>query len=156
MSLPATSTAHHQAHCAAPPDPAAARTTRRRRIRKLVLHYLEMVVAMLVGMVALHPVWTFVLDAVGWGAVLDSSEAMAMVMATNMTIGMTAVMRFRKHGWRACAEMGAAMYLPFLVLFPPMWAGLISSSDMFLWGHVLMLVAMAGAMAIRPSEYAHC
>jgi hypothetical protein len=27
---------------------------------------------------------------------------------------------------------------------------------MFLWGHVLMLFAMAGAMAIRPSEYAHC
>ena len=25
-----------------------------------------------------------------------------------------------------------------------------------LWGHVLMLFAMAGAMALRPHEYAHC
>jgi hypothetical protein len=53
-------------------------------------------------------------------------------------------------------EMGAAMYLPFLLLFVPMWLGLITSDAVYLWGHVLMLVAMAGAMAIRPDEYAHC
>ncbi|SFK57671.1 hypothetical protein [Geodermatophilus ruber] len=140
----------------ATPEPAESRTARRRRARTLVLHYLEMVVAMAVGMVALHPVWSFVLDALGWGAVLDAPEPMAMIMATNMTIGMTLVMRWRRHGWRACAEMAAAMYLPFAVLFVPMWAGLLSSGDMLLWGHVLMLVAMAGAMAIRPHEYAHC
>ncbi|RFU22701.1 hypothetical protein D0Z06_04155 [Geodermatophilus marinus] len=115
-----------------------------------------MVVAMAVGMVALHPVWSFLLDAVGWGAVLDATEPMTMVMATNMTIGMTLVMRWRGHGWRACAEMAAAMYLPFLVLFVPMWAGLVPAGGVVLWGHVLMLVAMAGAMAIRPHEYAHC
>jgi hypothetical protein len=130
--------------------------TGRRRMWKLTVHYVEMVIAMFVGMVALHPVWTFALDAVGWSAFLDSPEAMAMVMATNMTIAMTAWMRFRGHGWRPCAEMGAAMYLPFIVLFVPMWAGLITASGMLLWGHVLMLFAMAGAMAIRPHEYAHC
>jgi hypothetical protein len=137
-----------------PAEPTAA--TRRHRRRSLAVHYVEMVIAMAVGMVALHPVWTFLLDAAGWSAFLDSPEAMAMVMATDMTIGMTAWMRFRGHGWRPCAEMGAAMYLPFLVLFPPMWAGLISSGSMLLWGHVLMLFAMAGAMALRPHEYAHC
>ncbi|MGY1712029.1 hypothetical protein ACI8AC_21225 [Geodermatophilus sp. SYSU D00758] len=137
-------------------DLAAHAAHRRARRRKLVLHYLEMVVAMAVGMVALHPVWSFLLDAVGWGAVLDATEPMTMVMATNMTIGMTLVMRWRGHGWRACAEMAAAMYLPFLVLFVPFWAGLISAGDVMIWGHVLMLVAMAGAMAIRPHEYAHC
>jgi hypothetical protein len=135
-------------------EPATA--TRRHRWRKLTVHYVEMVIAMAVGMYALHPVWSFLLDAAGWSAFLDSPEAMAMVMATDMTIGMTAWMRFRGHSWRPCAEMGAAMYLPFLLLFPPMWAGLISSGTMFLWGHVLMLVAMAGAMALRPHEYAHC
>ncbi|MGK5111213.1 MULTISPECIES: hypothetical protein [unclassified Geodermatophilus] len=129
---------------------------RSRRTRRLVLHYLEMVVAMAVGMVALHPVWQFVLDAFGAGAVLDRPEPMALVMATNMTIGMTAVMRWRRHSWRACAEMGAAMYLPFVVLFVPMWAGVLSTGGLMLWGHALMLVAMAGVMALRPSEYAHC
>jgi hypothetical protein len=66
---------------------------RRRRIRRLVLHYLEMVAAMAVGMVALHPLWDLALDAVGAGAVLDRPELMALVMATDMTIGMTLVMR---------------------------------------------------------------
>ena len=133
-----------------------ATADRRHKWRTLTVHYVEMVIAMAVGMYALSPVWTFLLDAAGWSAFLDSPEAMAMVMATDMTIGMTAWMRFRGHSWRPCAEMGAAMYLPFLLLFPPMWAGLISSGTMFLWGHVLMLFAMAGAMALRPHEYAHC
>jgi hypothetical protein len=139
-----------------PADTAELDPARRHRRRKLVIHYVEMVVAMAVGMIALHPVWTFALDAVGWSAFLDHPEAMAMVMATNMTIAMTAWMRFRGHGWRPCAEMGAAMYVPFLVLFPPMWAGWITSGGMLTWGHVLMLFAMAGAMALRPHEYAHC
>jgi hypothetical protein len=137
----------------ATPAPTA---TRRHRRRKLVVHYVEMVIAMAIGMFALHPVWTFLLDAAGWSAFLDSPEAMAMVMATDMTIAMTAWMRFRGHGWRPCAEMGAAMYLPFLALFPFLWAGLMSPGGMLLWGHVLMLFAMAGAMALRPHEYAHC
>ncbi len=145
-----------QAHGTTDVRTTDVRTARRRRVRKLVVHYLEMVVAMLVGMVALQPLWNMAFDAVGWSAVLDRPEPMALVMATNMTIGMTAVMRWRKHSWRACAEMAAAMYLPFVVLFVPMWAGLLSVDGMYLWGHLLMLFAMAGAMAIRPDEYAHC
>jgi hypothetical protein len=138
------------------PELAAVTAARRHRRRKLVVHYVEMVIAMAVGMFALHPVWSFLLGLAGWSSAMHAPEFMAMVMATNMTIGMTAWMRFRGHGWRPCAEMGAAMYLPFLVLFVPMWLGLISASGMLTWGHVLMLFAMAGAMAIRPHEYAHC
>ena len=41
----------------APEDAAPLR--RRHRWRKLTVHYVEMVIAMAVGMVALHPVWTF-------------------------------------------------------------------------------------------------
>ena len=137
-------------HCST--DTASHPGAGRRRLRKLALHYVEMVVAIAIGMVALHPVWTFALDAAGWSAFLDVPEAMAMVMATNMTVAMTAWMKYRGHSWISCVEMGAAMYLPFLVLFVPMWLGLISSSAMFLWGYALMLVAMAGAMAIRPHE----
>ena len=80
----------------------------------------------------------------------------ALIMATNMTVFMSAWMKFRGHGWRPIAEMGAAMYLPFVVLFVPMELGLITSGAMYLWGHVLMLFAMAGVMALRPAEYAHC
>ncbi len=50
-------------------------------------------------------------------------------------------------------EMGAAMYLPFVVLFAPFWTGMISGSALFVIGHVLMLPAMVLAMLLRRSEY---
>jgi hypothetical protein len=120
--------------------------------RQFVRHYLEMLVAMVVGMVALGPLWTL---ALGSSGPLDRPELNALVMATNMTVAMSAWMRFRSHSWRATAEMAAAMYVPFLVLFPPLWLGVIDSRTMVVAGHVLMLPAMAGVMLLRPHEYLH-
>ncbi|MGY1604454.1 hypothetical protein [Geodermatophilus sp. SYSU D00815] len=124
--------------------------------KKFVLHYLEMVVAMAVGMVALHPVWSYLLDALDASWLMRDDYTGALIMATNMTVAMSAWMRFRGHGWRPIAEMGAAMYLPFLVLFVPLAFGLITAGGMMLWGHIGMLFAMGLAMALRPAEYAHC
>ena len=118
-----------------------------------VRHYLEMVVAMVIGMVALGPLWSIAGDALGWTAVLHAPEPMALIMATNMSVAMCGWMRFRGHSWPATLEMAAAMYLPFVVLFPPMWAGLISTGAMMIVGHVLMLPAMAAAMLLRRAEY---
>ena len=78
----------------------------------------------------------------------------ALIMATNMTVAMSAWMKVRRHGWRPIAEMGAAMYVPFLVLFVPLALGLIGTGGLMLWGHLLMLPAMAAAMLLRPHEYA--
>jgi len=76
-------------------------------------------------------------------------------MATDMTLAMSLWMRVRGHAWRPLAEMGAAMYVPFVVLLVPLWTGLISPRGLFLAGHVLMLVAMAIVMLLRPDEYTH-
>src|SRR3954453_9459402 len=122
-------------------------------VRRFVLHYVEMVVAMAIGMVALQPLWSLGLGAVGQSGLLHRPEPMAMVMATNMTVAMSAWMRYRGHGRASIAEMGAAMYLPFLVLFVPLWAGLLSSGGLMLWGHLLMLPAMLAAMLLRRDEY---
>jgi hypothetical protein len=65
-------------------------------------------------------------------------------------------MKVRGHRWRPIVEMGAAMYVPFLVLFVPLALGLIGEGALMLWGHLLMLPAMAVAMLLRPHEYAHC
>jgi len=40
------------------------------------------------------------------------------VMATSMTLGMSIWMAIRRHSWRFILEMGAAMYLSFVVFFP--------------------------------------
>jgi hypothetical protein len=122
-----------------------------------VRHYLEMVAAMLVGMIALGPVWSLTGKALGISEFLHQPEPMALVMATNMTVAMCAWMRYRGHSWRANVEMAASMYVPFLMLFPPLWFGLISASGLMIGGHLLMLPAMAAAMLLRPSEYSgHC
>jgi hypothetical protein len=141
------------------PTPAPTETehtAHRLSVRKFTLHFLEMVVAMAVGMVALHPVWTLVLDATGTTGLMHDPYTGSLIMATDMTVAMSAWMRFRGHRWRPIAEMGAAMYLPFLVLFVPLALGLIGEGALMLWGHVLMLPAMAAAMLLRPHEYAHC
>jgi hypothetical protein len=57
-----------------------ARTTK--GVRRFVLHFLEMVVAMAVGMVVLHPVWSLGLGAIGQADALHRTEVMALVMAT--------------------------------------------------------------------------
>jgi hypothetical protein len=143
---------------AAPPahTDAHPHTPHRLSARTFVLHLLEMVVAMAVGMVALHPVWTVALDAVGAPGLMDNAYTGALIMATNMTVAMCGWMRFRGHRWRPVVEMGAAMYVPFLVLFVPLALDLIDEGALLLWGHVLMLPAMAAVMLLRPHEYASC
>lgn len=132
---------------------AATPTRRRTAARRFALHYLEMVVAMFVGMVALGPLWSFLFDALGWGAVFHRHDVGAMFMAADMTIAMSAWMRFRGHSWRPVAEMAAAMFGPFLVLLVPLWAGWISGHTLMIAGHVIMLPAMAVAMLLRRDEY---
>ena len=119
-----------------------------RRTWHFARHYLEMVVAMFVGMAVLGP-----LENLVWPALDDRVDVHAMVMATNMAIGMGAWMRFRGHWWPAIAEMSAAMYLPFVVLLVPFWAGLLGEHALMTWGHLLMLPAMAAVLLLRPDEY---
>jgi hypothetical protein len=124
--------------------------SRAHRIWHFTRHYLEMVVAMLVGMVALGA-----LENLVWPAVTARHDVGVMVMATNMAIGMGAWMRFRGHSWRGIVEMSASMYLPFALLLVPFWVGAISGDALMTWGHVLMLPAMAAVMLLRPDEYSH-
>jgi flagellar biosynthetic protein FliP len=123
---------------------------RGRVMRHVVTHYLEMVVAMVVGMVALGPVWN-----AAWPGLSGHVAVESLVMATDMAIGMGAWMRFRGHSWSAIGVMSAAMYVPFLVLLVPFWAGAIGAGTLMTAGHLFMLPAMALAMLWRRQEYLH-
>ena len=120
-----------------------------------IRHYAEMVLAMAIGMVALHPLWTFALQAADAPHLLDHAEPMTLAMATDMAIGMGAWMAFRRHGRRDIAEMTAAMYLPFVILFPATLAGAITSGTMMVAGHALMLAAMLAVMLRRREHYGY-
>ncbi|MGK5559426.1 hypothetical protein ACSNOI_48335, partial [Actinomadura kijaniata] len=58
-------------------------------------------------------------------------------------------------GWGPIAEMCAAMYASFAVLFPLLWAGLLDGGAVMMLGHVLMFPAMLAVMLRRPEEYSH-
>ena len=55
-------------------------TFRTTRTWRFIRHFLEMLAAMVLGMLVLAPLWP----------TIDRVELQALVMATNMTIGMTA------------------------------------------------------------------
>ena len=110
---------------------------------RLIRHFLEMLAAMVLGMLILAPLWP----------TIDRVELQALVMATNMTVAMAALMAARRHPWPGIVEMSAAMYAPFIILFVPYWTGVITAGGLFLIGHLLMLPAMLLTMLHRRAAY---
>jgi hypothetical protein len=118
--------------------------------KHLIRHYAEMVVAMFLGMAVLGFPVDWVMDRVG----ANSDELMFLEMATTMTIPMVAWMMYRGHGWRANAEMSASMYVPTFAVIGLLSAELLTDlGALMIIEHVVMLLAMAGVMLLRPSEY---
>lgn len=122
-------------------------TLRRSPLVRFVGHYLEMVVAMAVGMVALAPLWP---DA--W---LARGDLHAVAMAVDMTVAMVVWMAVRRHSWPRIAEMAAVMVLPFAVLLVPYWLGALSADALMIAAHVVMFPLMLAAMIWRRADYWH-
>ncbi|MFF5991325.1 hypothetical protein [Prauserella flavalba] len=134
----------------------AVRSPRSRSVtRRAVLHYLEMSAAMGLGMAILGPLVRWAFGAAGWSGVFEYTDVRAMIMATEMAVAMAAWMLVRRHSLPAVAEMTAAMYLPFVVLLVPYWAGLISGGALMGIGHAVMFVAMAWLVYRRRHEHHH-
>ncbi len=115
-----------------------------RRWLTFVAHFVEMLIAMFVGMGVLTAVL---------GMPHDSPiEIQALYMAATMTVPMVAWMLVRGHSRRASAEMAAAMTVPLAALFPPLWAGVISGDALLDLQHVLMIPVMLGAMLLRRAD----
>jgi hypothetical protein len=129
--------------------PAPARPGRRAAPtnRAFVVHYLQMLAAMGIGMVVLTP---FSMHLVHHAGV----EVEALSMVTTMVAGTAVWMAHRLHSWSEILEMSAAMYGSFVVLFPFYWLGVLSPTSLTILGHLVMLVAMAVAMRHRRDRYA--
>jgi hypothetical protein len=125
---------------------------------RFALHYVEMVVAMFAGMAVLGlPLgWALAAMGSGWGELRADAPALHLLgMAATMTLPMVAWMRFRGHGGRASGEMALSMVLPALAVVALLWVGLVEDLGTLLVAeHVAMLLAMLGAMLLRPAEYA--
>lgn len=115
--------------------------------RRFARHYLEMLLAMFVGMVALGAPFEAIVST-------DSAAAKVTEMGVTMTIGMVAWMRFRGHGWRPCNEMAASMLLPTALALLLLAAGALTETATLLGvQHLVMLPAMLVVMLLRRDEY---
>ena len=121
--------------------------------RHFARHYVEMVVAMFLGMGVLLPPLGAALRTAGTS--LHSSDVlMISAMALTMTLPMVGWMRFRGHAWPVCADMTAAMVLPTLSVLALLWSGLVGDlGTLLVIEHVAMLPSMLVAMLLRRDEY---
>jgi hypothetical protein len=148
-------------HPALDPDPDAsdrqvhpAADRRHAGLRQLLRHYLEMVVAMWVGMVVLGTTVRGALAAAGLAYSHGRSpELTALEMTITMAVGMAAWMRYRGHGWAPTLEMCAAMFAPAIVLVPLRWLDAVPVRSLPTLLHAVMLPLMLAVMLRRHSHY---
>ena len=120
----------------------------------MVRHYLEMVLAMIVGMAVFGGLVSVGLALAGHANLLEHVSIRAPIMATNMCLGMALWMHHRGHAWRDIAEMSLlAMYLPLLILYIPYLIGALPEGAVLGPMHFLMLPAMALVMLRRREVY---
>src|SRR5215216_6749088 len=125
--------------------------------RHFIRHYIEMLVAMFLGMVVLGTPAFLALGAAGVSSAELQSDApalMLLAMGITMTVPMVAWMRYRGHGWQASNEMAAAMLIPTAGVIALLGAGLVADVGTLLAiEHVVMLPSMLVVMLLRRDEY---
>ena len=117
-----------------------------------IRHYLEMVIAMLLGMAVLGIPGFMALEAAG----VDTEAAGVLLwgMVVSMTVPMVAWMRHRGHGWLPCWEMSAAMIVPTIGALALLEAGALGGAHAAMGvQHTVMFPAMLGVMLLRRDEY---
>jgi hypothetical protein len=128
--------------------------------RHFIRHYLEMIAAMIAGMVVIGIPAEGALHLIGSSSsnLQDDAPAVALLgMATMMTIPMVALMRHRGHAWRPCWEMSASMFIPTFGVVAALATGMGDHfMDLMMIEHAAMLPAMLVAMLLRYDEYAGC
>jgi hypothetical protein len=123
-----------------------APSSRRAGLIRFARHYVEMVLAMIVGMIVLGAAVGAVVSALGISYSHSTHPVQGSVeMATTMSIGMAAWMRYRRHGWAGILEMTAAMYVAAAIAIAGLWLGLSAGAASMVL-HVVMLPLMALAV----------
>jgi hypothetical protein len=125
--------------------------------RHFIRHYVEMVVAMFLGMLILGVPGEFALQAFGSSTSELRADVPALVflgMAVTMTVPMVAGMRYRGHSWRPSNEMALSMFIPTFAVIALMETAVLDDfGTLMMLEHVAMFPAMLIAMLLRVDEY---
>ena len=116
-------------------------------------HLLEMVVAMVAGMVVLGVALEVLGEPRGYGNALVEYGLMGAFMSAPMV----AWMRYRSHAWSDGLEMTAAMLAPMFALVLPVELGVVGLTGhaLMMLSHVAMIGGMVALMVYRWDRYAH-
>jgi hypothetical protein len=122
---------------------------------RFIVHVVEMIVVMLVGMavtdLAVGPLYA----ALGYRDPMRQLPlASVLVMAAQMTGPMALWMRLRGHPSRHILEMSIAMIAPAAALIAAAAGGLVANDVVHAWYHPAMYLAMVGQMALRRNDHA--
>jgi hypothetical protein len=126
---------------------------RRRHISPFWRHFLQMLAAMVVGMIGTGAVFLSVVGLKTWEAVTIQYPTQALLaMAGGMTAPMVAWMLYRGMGWKNTYEMAAAMVLPVIPFLLLVWFDVTKSAACGVYCAVMVL-AMLALMFYRRGEY---
>jgi hypothetical protein len=116
-------------------------------------HLLEMVVAMMAGMMVLGVAVGILGEPSGQVNVLVQYGVMGVFMSAPMV----AWMRYRSHSWSDGLEMTAAMLAPMFALVLPVELGVVelTGHSLMMLSHVAMIGGMVLLMLYRLDRYAH-
>jgi NhaP-type Na+/H+ or K+/H+ antiporter len=116
-------------------------------------HFLQMLAAMMVGMIATGAIFLSIVGLKTWEQVTVQYPTQALLaMAVGMTIPMVAWMLFRGMGRRNSYEMAAVMVLPVIPFLCLVWFDVTKSAQCAAYCAV-MIAAMLGLMFYRKSQY---
>ena len=116
-------------------------------------HFVEMLGAMVIGMIATGAIFLSVVGLKTWGEVTIEYPTLALVaMAVGMTVPMVGWMLYRDMGWRNSYEMTLAMVLPVIPFLCLVWFNVTESAQCGAYCAVTVL-AMLALMRYRRSEY---
>jgi hypothetical protein len=136
-----------------PPQTRSPKVGHKRHLSPFWRHFLEMLAAMAVGMIATGAVFLSVVGLKTWDQVTIQYPTQALLaMAAGMSIPMVAWMLVRGMGWKNSTEMAAAMVLPALPFLCLVWFGVTKSA----WCGpycASTIVAMLALMGYRRSQY---
>jgi hypothetical protein len=116
-------------------------------------HLLEMIVAMMAGMMVLGVALEVLGEPPGYGSALVEYGLMGVFMSAPMV----AWMRYWGHSWTDGLEMTGAMGAPMFALVIPVEFGVVglTGHSLMMLSHVTMIGGMVLLMLYRLDRYAH-
>ena len=133
--------------------PAMNTSARRAGRRTFLRHFVEMLLAMFLGMLVLGGITQLIFAAAGSSLSDAPGSIRVMLMGFDMTVPMVAWMSYRGHPRARNAEMATAMIVPTLVAAALAAAGMLSTAAALAVQHAAMIPAMLGVMLWRYDQY---